>query len=279
MFENKTKENRKRKMVAAMAALALALTAGAAVAQEEEEDPEISEKWVRIEINATDGDAGFQGMGDADGWTAMSIWRVDPDKERLYKVKGFGGVAEQGLTENFFESSEPPCDEQPLDDFLLRFPAGEHKFRVKTLEEEVIKGSSFLTHELPGAPENLAPQGGGIDETMPVVISWTAGTTLGNCPAETTILTPPGDVPLWGYEVVVEREDPEPLLIYTVQVPPTQTSVTISPEFIEADAVYKFEVVAIESRLDEEEEEEAGNQTISEAFFCTTGVAPCELPD
>jgi hypothetical protein len=243
------------------------------------EEAEISEKWVRIEINATDGDAGFQGMGDADGWTTMSIRRNDPDRHLLYKVRGFSGVADQGLTENFFESAEPDCEEQPLDVFLDRFPAGEHLFRVKTQDEEILEGSSFLTHALPGAPENLAPTGGGIDETQPVVISWTAGTTLGNCPPGGADVPAPGSVPLFGYEVVVEREEPEPLLKYTVQVDASQTSVSLPPQFVQQEGIYKYEVVAIESRLDEDDEEEKGNQTISEAFFCTSGIAPCELPE
>jgi hypothetical protein len=218
-------------------------------------------------------------MGDADRWTTVSIRGVDPDRELLYKVRGFAGAAEQGLTENFFESAEPDCEEQPLDEFLERFPAGEHRFRVKTQDEEILTGSSFLTHELPGAPEMLAPTGGGIDETQTVVISWTAGTTLGNCPPDGVDISAPGSVPLFGYEVLVEREEPEPLLKYTVQVDASQTSVSLPPEFVQEEGIYKYEVVAIESGLDEDDEEEKGNQTISEAFFCTTGINPCELPE
>jgi hypothetical protein len=56
-------------------------------------------------------------------------------------------------------------------------------------------------------------------------------------------------------------------------------SVTISPEFMQNGAIYKFEVVAIEERLNEDNEPVKGNQSISVIFFCTLGVNPCELPE
>jgi hypothetical protein len=60
-------------------------------------------------------------------------------------------------------------------------------------------------------------------------------------------------------------------------VPAGTTSVTIAPEFMQNGAVYKFEVVAIKERLNEDNEPVKGNQSISENFFCTLGVNPCEL--
>ena len=63
-----------------------------------------------------------------------------------------------------------------------------------------------------------------------------------------------------GYRVIVEREDPEPILTFSVEVPASVTAVTVPPEFIEAEAEYKVEVLAIEA---------SGNQTISEISFTT----------
>lgn len=80
------------------------------------------------------------------------------------------------------------------------------------------------------------------------MLSWAAGDTLGNCPPQVVQITPPGDVDLYGYEVVVIREVPEP-------------------------------AGEIEARLDPDDEVEKGNQTITEGLFCTTGVDPCELPE
>ena len=76
--------------------------------------------------------------------------------------------------------------------------------------------------------------------------------------------------------VVVEREVPEPLIVFTVEVPADATSVTIPAEFLEASGIYKYEVIAIEDR-----DGERGNQTISESFFCTAPIATidCELPE
>jgi hypothetical protein len=58
-----------------------------------------------------------------------------------------------------------------------------------------------------------------------------------------------GDV---GYQVVVERVKPKPLRVFSVNLPSTVTQVTVSPEFIETNAEYTFEVLAIEA---------SGNQT------------------
>jgi hypothetical protein len=59
----------------------------------------------------------------------------------------------------------------------------------------------------------------------------------------------------------------------------TETSLTVPAAFMQQSAIYKFEIVAIEARMDENGDIEAGNQTITESFFCTAGVDPCELPD
>ena len=55
--------------------------------------------------------------------------------------------------------------------------------------------------------------------------------------------------------------------------PPNE--VTVPMEFLQAGAIYKYEVVAIEDRGGE-----PGNQTLSETFFCTSPIATvdCELP-
>jgi len=242
-----------------------------------QEQAEFSELRVLIEINSTDGDVGFHTLIDGDGWEEVTI--RDPEGEKIYTVKGFGSVDEQGLTENFFESAEPSCDEVPLAEFLDRFPAGEYVFSGKTGEGGQLEGQAVLTHDLPRAPVNLAPTGDGIDAGNPVTISWTEGSDLGNCPPGGATI---GEPELFGYQIVVEREDPEPVVVFSAELPPDATGVTIPPEFLFADAIYKYEVIAIEQQGDEETEITKGNQTISEDFFCTfveTPEDPCELPE
>jgi hypothetical protein len=51
-----------------------------------------------------------------------------------------------------------------------------------------------------------------------------------------------------------------------VDVPATATSLTVPPEYLKPAAIYRFEVLSTE---------EGGNQTITEGFFCTEGVAEC----
>ena len=61
-----------------------------------------------------------------------------------------------------------------------------------------------------------------------------------------------------GYRAIVEREDP--FRKFEVDLPASQTSVTIPSEFVEPGTDYKIEVQSIER---------SGNQTISEIPFRT----------
>jgi hypothetical protein len=67
-------------------------------------------------------------------------------------------------------------------------------------------------------------------------------------------------VTIVGYQVIVERLKPQPLLPFSVTVPATVTQVTVSPEFLQSSAEYRIEVLAIEA---------GGNQTISARDFKT----------
>lgn len=256
--------------------VALAATLLAVIPSEIWAQEEFDELKVIIEINATDGDAGFQALGDAEAWEEV---RIDsPDGKKLFDVKAKGNLREQGLTEIFFESEEPSCEELPLLEFLERFPAGEYLWTGKRSGGEKLEGEAVLTHKLPGAPLIIAPdEGDVVDSNNPVMIEWGEGEGLGECEPEDNGIEEPEE--LFGYQVVVEREDPAPLVVFTVDLPSTATMVTIPSEFLEEDAIYKFEVVAIEAR--ENEEVERGNQTISESFFCTANIAEadCELPE
>ena len=64
-----------------------------------------------------------------------------------------------------------------------------------------------------------------------------------------------------GYQVIVERVKPQPVRVFDVTLPATVTAVTVPDEFIEPNADYKIEVLAIEQSL---------NQTITESSFKTS---------
>lgn len=264
---------RRGTQILAVSTILASLSIASSTAWAQNEPEEFSELRALIEINATDGDAGFQIMADADGWWELIL--NDPNGKRLYDVKGTGSIKEQGLTENFFESAEPSCEEVSLDEFLERFPEGDYAFFGKKIDNGKLEGEATLTHELPYAPANLMPDQVGLVDPGNTTISWAPGTDLGNCPPIFVVIEPPDQ--LFGYQVIVIREDPEPLVEFIVELSPLATSVTVPAEFLDADAFYKYEIVAIGA----DEDGEKANQTISESFFCTAPIetADCELPD
>jgi hypothetical protein len=198
-----------------------------------------------IEINATDGDAGIHLFLDGQGWERMRVF--DPDGLMILDFKATSSVGIQGITELFFESAEPSFEEQPLEEFLALFPAGTYRLVGETTDGKPLTGKARLSHALPDAPVLVAPEEG--DDTVDpenTVIEWNP------------VADPPGSS-IVRYQVLVLREEPS-LLVFSADVGPATTSVTVPPEFMLPGTVYKYEVLAIE---------ESGNQTLSEAEFET----------
>ena len=228
-----------------------------------------------VEINGTDSDAGLQIFLDGDDWVSVKV--RDPNGKKIYEVNAGGGAAEQGLTENFFESAEPSCTDDPLVDFLERFPEGEFEAIGRSTENEFLEGVAILTHDLPAIPESLAA-----NNTMSVELSWVWPGTEGPadlgefCDDEglANVLTDSSD--LFGFQVVVGREAPEPLLELVVELGPLANSIVLPDDFIEANGTYKWEVIAIGQGVDPDnpgvfDPMRKGNQTIAEDEFCTDG--------
>jgi hypothetical protein len=204
-----------------------------------------------IEVNATAGDAGIQISVDAAGWTRLEVF--DPNKQKILDVLGSGSVGLQGVTELFFESAEPSFEEQTLDELFARFPFGQYTFEGTTVDEQTLMGKATLTHAIPDGPAIISPAvGEALNPNFPVVIDWDPVTTP--FPGTTSA------VKIVAYQVIVERVKPQPLRVFSAELPATVTQVTVSPEFIQANAAYNVEVLAIEA---------GGNQTISERMFET----------
>jgi hypothetical protein len=243
------------------------VTAPASWAQDE---LEFSDLRVLIEINGTDGDAGFQTEIDGDAWKVVNLF--DPEGRLIYRVRGFRSVGVQGLTENFFESAEPSCEDVPLDVVLGRFPEGEYEAEGRTIDGQEMEGEAILKHALPAIPVGLEA-----DNSASVMLNWEwpgDNPGLGECPDEDSVaelLVTTGD--LFGFQVVVGRENPEPLLELVVELGPEARTVDIPDSFIEAGARYKWEVIAIGAGVDPESEvidpDRRGNQVIAEEEFCT----------
>ncbi len=205
-----------------------------------------------IEVNATAGDGGIQVSVDGEGWNRLEI--IDPDRRTILDVSGKGSVGMTGLTELFFESAEPSFEDLPLDQLLARFRAGNYRFVGTTVDGKPLTGRAALQHNIPAGPTVTSPvNGAALNPNSPVVVDWNPVTD----PFPGTRLP----VTIAGYQVIVERVKPQPLLIFSVHLPATVTKVTVPAEFMQAEAEYIFEVLAIEA---------SGNQTITESNFTTT---------
>ncbi len=225
------------------AVAALALLSGPAAPQFG--TMQLADTAIIIEINDTDGDAGIQIFLDGEGWESMRVF--DPAGNKVLDVRAEGSVGIQGITELFFESAEPSFEEQPLEELLALFPEGDYRFEGTTTDGARLMGKARLTHALPAGPILVLPAEGD-DSVDPenTVIEWQL------------VPDPPGSK-IVGYEVIVERESPS-LRVFSADVGPTTTRVTVSPEFLQPGTAYKFEVLAVET---------SGNQTISEREFQT----------
>ncbi len=269
--------NIRTKIRPTVSSLVLAIAASLSTSAVADHTLEFEELKVLIEMNATDGDVGFHALADAGPWWWMRL--DDPNLVKLLTIKALNGLRTQGLTENFFESSEPLCEadeEEPdervqtLAEFLELFPEGNYLFRAANEEDQWYRGEAELTYNLPAAPDISATDEMELD-LDDAVIMWGPGVDLGEkCHDQSLVddgtIADPAMVEVVGWEVVVEVDDDDaPERTYTAQVPAGQNSVTVPEDFLQqfidlGFTEFKFEVGAIE---------ESGNQTITESFFCT----------
>ena len=240
-----------------LAAASLVLTtAPASWAQEEP----FEEAHLFFELNDTDGDLGFHGLIDGDAWKRLEI--EAPDEQVLLDARVLGRLRQQGLTEVFFESAEPPFDELPPAEFLRRFPQGVYEISGVTLDGEELESTSRVSHLLPGPPRNIKisgiPSAPNCDAdplpsvTGAVTINWDPVTR-----SHPTIGHRNVPVNIEKYTLIVEREDPT-LLIFSIELPPTVTAFRVPQGFLALGDAFKFEIVA---------KARNGNQTAVESCF------------
>ena len=224
-------------------AIALTVLAlGVGVMQEPAAAKRLEETFIRIEINATDGDGGIHVFLDGEGWDTMQM--TGPNGDVMFSVAADSSLGMQGINEIFFESAEPSFDVQPLDELLEMFPAGVYRFLGTTTKGRRLRGRARLNHRIPDAPVQLSPVDGEEVDPENAVFTWAA------------VDDPPGGE-IAGYEVIVECDEPE--VEFLAQVEPEITSITVPPEFLDQDNEdCKWEVLAIE---------DGGNQIISETEF------------
>ena len=254
------------------AVLALGGFAQGALSDDDGDEIPFDVAEIFFELNNTDGDLGIHGKIDGGPWTRIEI--EDPNGRRMLAVRTSGRLRRQAVTELFFESAEPSFDELDPVDFFARFPEGTYEVEGTSQDGEELESETEVTHTMPAPPvptvngEPLAEvcddEDPDYDATevsvfdLPVVIEWPEVTTshpdLGT--------DPPIAVVINNYEVVVEVElevDGEEFAsVFSVILPPGETSMTVPDEFIAQGEAFKYEVLA---------REESFNQTAVESCF------------
>jgi hypothetical protein len=216
----------------------------------------LKEAKLNIEHNATDGDTGFQGALDSEGWKSME---VKGPGGKILSLKGQGELGELGLTELFFESVEPANADIPIEEVLGTLPEGDYSFSGDGIESGEktgnTSGTAWLTHDIPAGPVLLSPAEGSTIPTTGQTANWQAVTE-----------TIDGDpVSIIAYQIIIEKVgDPHQHMIgkmgLSIYLPAATTSIAIPDGFLEAGTDYAWEVLAIE---------ESGNQTLSSGTFST----------
>lgn len=170
--------------------------AGLTTANATEPCGDLGECKALVEINSSDGDAGFHFLMDGDDFIRAAMF--GPDWRKLFSYSTRRELRKQTLTETFAESAEPLCwfdpdaDEEDLEnvvtlaEFLQRWKTGTYHFVGVSKSWELAFGESELTFALPAAPQDLEyEQEEEVDEDGEVEIvgeiEWEAGDDLGNC--------------------------------------------------------------------------------------------------
>lgn len=214
---------------------------------------ELADASIIIEVNSTDGDAGFQIFLDGEGWRTVRVY--GPDGRRILKVDVAGGVKNiGGGTELFMETAEPEYENlEELEELIELLPEGDYYFLAKNTDGNWATGTAELTHDVPAGPGNVYPELA--DDECPsglsvnsLVIEWDP---------VTHDIWGEDEVEIEGYQVIVEAEE-DPERRFDVIVPSDVTMVSVPPEVLGEGGEFAFEVLAIE---------ESGNQTITEGCF------------
>jgi hypothetical protein len=172
---------------------------------------ELEDASIIIEVNATDGDAGFQIFLDGEGWQNVSI--SDPNDQEIFNVNASGGVLDiGGGTELFLETEEPefvnPGEFQELLDLLSE---GEYTFSGTTAEGDELTGAAELTHVIPCGPEVVSPAEAAIvNAANPIAISWNLVDEEIDTEAsiaDDVVCVASADLVVDGYQVIVEDEE------------------------------------------------------------------------
>ena len=234
----------------------------------EEDEVEFGAAVMIIEL--TEEDIELQVFADAFDWKRIEI--TDPNDRRVFVARARGKLRRQGGMSEMFWASEPSHFleeednfDEPIEAFLDRWPEGDYEFEASTGTGVEIEGEATLSHVLAALPEIVSPVSDTedppvVDPNNVLVIDWEPVTTrfIGDGPVE-----------IFEYQVILDQVDPEREMAWVdgntrralINLPPTVTELTVSPEFLLPGTSYEFEVLAIEA---------SGNSTISVGEFDTS---------
>jgi hypothetical protein len=230
---------------AALASVIVVTVVGAVTSDSKRTLP-FEDARLKIEFNATDGDAGLQIFADSeDGWREIAV--RNPAGGTVAQFTAGDVIKNFGLTELFSESSEPPFTELPFEEFKQLFPEGKYTFEGVTIDGDKLGSTFTFTHDVPDAPNITSPADGSTVDPNHVVVTWDPVTT-------------PASVKVVAYEVIVISDEPAPSggeRTVDVILPASTNHFPVPAEFL-TPGDYKTEVLAIDN---------GGNQTLSEIPF------------
>ena len=117
---------------------------------------EFSDARLKVEINATDGDAGLQIFLDGEAWNEVELF--DPDGNAIGRRRHRSG---EGLRPHraVLREQRATLRGVPARQFKQLFPEGTYTFRGTTVDGAPITASATLTHDFPDGPDD--PLAGG----------------------------------------------------------------------------------------------------------------------
>ena len=261
-----------RHIVQSTVACALLTAASAGVLAAKKETIPYDVTKIFFELNNTDGDLGIHALVDGEPWERLKMY--DSRNREMLNIRVRGRLQQQGLTELFFESAEPPFesdepdeDALPPAEFFARFPEGTYRVEGVSTEGDRLYGESGVTHVMPAPP---APVINGMEAAedcdaelpvvasgVPVTISWDPVTH------SHPDLGASGElIDVHNYEVVVEIDE-TPYAAHAI-LPDATTQFVLPAEILSLGNLVKFEVLVREASY---------NQTAVESCFC---VDACE---
>ncbi len=193
-----------RPLAGISAAAVLVLLGGLAVRAEDRVCLEFTDLRMTLEQNATDGDTEVVLFAKGQDHGLKKLRIVCPDGRIVAEFLGNRRII--GLRVFALESAEPP----ELERVLRSFPEGTYRFVGRTVEDDCLRGSAFLSHAVAPETQILSPSE---DETVPrdeVVVFWAA--------------IPEAEV----YLVEVKNEETENALLVEVPAPITSFEVPVS---------------------------------------------------